>query len=350
VTPIAETRTIGVIYFLMVIGLMFRPRWLPQKSFPPYAYLPGKKPHPVRDPTGHSYHVEPIPVTAEASLDSDAFLWGLDLFNHGYYWEAHQAWEGLLQVADRDGPLRMLFKGLILLSAAGIKIREGKHAAAVRHTGRAAALLRRLMKVPDHAFERALGMSPAALAEYAEVASRLPATLQATAPGQPQPVFNFILGSNSCGFPKGADGQAPERDAIALVVNSAAVRGHDQLHIHVGCLLPSSRFALAAAAAKVPMGEWARIGAVVPHTMFWGLRIRGTDLSNVEPFRLAAEAFAGKAKGSGDLTIAVAGVRVESDDEFLILASYATAPGGWWPVGSDDLLYPACPAGRGLAG
>jgi len=101
---------------------MLRPRRLPQKSFPPYAYLPGKKPHPVRDPTGHSYHVEPIPVAAGASLDSDAFLWGLDLFNHGYYWEAHEAWEGLWQVADRDGPLRMLLKGLILLSAAGIKI------------------------------------------------------------------------------------------------------------------------------------------------------------------------------------------------------------------------------------
>jgi hypothetical protein len=192
---------VGVIYFLMAVGLMFRPRWLRQKSFPPYAYLPGKKPHPVRDPMGHSYHVEPIPVAAEASLDSDAFLWGLDLFNHGYYWEAHEAWEGLWQVADRDGPLRMLLKGLILLSAAGIKIRESKQAAAVRHTGRAAALLRRLMKVPDRAFERALGISPVALAEYAEAASRIPAALQATALGQPQPVFNFILGSNSRGRP-----------------------------------------------------------------------------------------------------------------------------------------------------
>jgi CDP-diacylglycerol pyrophosphatase len=151
-------------------------------------------------------------------------------------------------------------------------------------------------------------------------------------------------------FLKGADGQAPERDAIALFVNSAAVRGQDQLHIHVGCLLPSARLALAAAAPKVPMGEWARIGAVVPHTMFWGLRIRGTDLSEVQPFRLAADFFAGKAKRPGDLTIAVAGVRVGSDDEFLILASYAKAPGAWWPVGSDDLLYPACPAGPRLVG
>ena len=70
-----------------------------------------------------------------------------------------------------------------------------------RHVGRAAALLRRLMKVPELAFERALGMSPAALAEYAEAAAKTHAALQATAPGQPQPVFNFILGSNSHGRP-----------------------------------------------------------------------------------------------------------------------------------------------------
>jgi predicted metal-dependent hydrolase len=189
---------------LVAIGSISRPRWLPQKSLPAYAYLPGKSPHPVRDPTGHSYHVEPIPVAVAASLSSDAFLWGLDLFNHGYYWEAHEAWEGLWQVADRDGPLRMLFKGLILLSAAGVKIRERKNAAAQRHAKRAAALLRQLAKVPNRAFELALGMSPAALAECAEAATRIPADLQATAPGRPQPVFNFILGANSRRTPSGS--------------------------------------------------------------------------------------------------------------------------------------------------
>src|ERR1700719_4095251 len=154
---------------------MLPPRWLTQKSLPPYAYLPGKSPHPVRDPTGHSYHVEPVSVAAEASLSSDAFLWGLDLFNHGYYWEAHEAWEGLWRVADRDGTLRMFFKGLILLSAAGVKIRERKNAAAARHAMRAAALFRQL---PDRTFEHALGMSPAALAECTEAAIGIPANLQ----------------------------------------------------------------------------------------------------------------------------------------------------------------------------
>jgi hypothetical protein len=98
----------------------------------------------------------------------------------------------------------MLFKGLILLSAAGVKIRERKHSAAARHAKRAAALLRQLTKVPDLAFERALGMSPAALAEYAEAATRIPADLQPTAPGQPQAVFNFILGPDSRGRPSGS--------------------------------------------------------------------------------------------------------------------------------------------------
>jgi hypothetical protein len=98
----------------------------------------------------------------------------------------------------------MLLKGLILLSAAGVKIRERKHSAAARHAKRAAALLRQLMKVPDLAFERALGMSPATLAECAEAAIRIPADSEATAAGQPQPVFDFILGSNSRRRPSGS--------------------------------------------------------------------------------------------------------------------------------------------------
>jgi hypothetical protein len=95
----------------------------------------------------------------------------------------------------------MLFKGLILLSAVGVKIRERKNAAVGRHARRAAALFGQL---PDRSFERALGMSRTAVAECAEAATRIPADLQATAPGEPQPVFNFILGPNSRGRPSGS--------------------------------------------------------------------------------------------------------------------------------------------------
>lgn len=80
----------------------------------------------MRDPAGHSYHVGPLAVVTEASLTSDAFLWGLDLFNHGYYWEAHEAWEGLWQVVDRDNPLRMLFKSLICCRRRGSRFESAK--------------------------------------------------------------------------------------------------------------------------------------------------------------------------------------------------------------------------------
>ncbi len=151
-------------------------------------------------------------------------------------------------------------------------------------------------------------------------------------------------------FLKAADGQAPERDAIALFVNSAVVRTQDQLHIHVGCLIPYARRTIAAAAPRVPIGEWAQIGPVVPHTMFWGYRIPGTDLANVNPFQLAAEALAGKTDSPGDVTIVVVGVRVDNDDQFLILTSYAKAPHAWWPVGADNLLGSCRSAGPPRAG
>ena len=147
-------------------------------------------------------------------------------------------------------------------------------------------------------------------------------------------------------FLNGADGRAREHDEIALVANSAAVRTQDQLHIHVGCLKTPARRMLAAAAPKVPIGKWVQIGAVVPHTVFWGMRIRGADLSDIEPFRLAAEALAGEVIPPRNLMIAAAGVRVEGDDQFLILASYAEATGAW----SSALLDGTCPAGPSPSG
>jgi uncharacterized protein len=180
-------------------GSMSRPRLLPEKSFPRYAYLPGKHPHPVRDPLGHSYRSDPVTVAVGEALGSDVFRWGIDLFNHGYYWEAHEAWEPLWHAAKQRAQHRLFFKGLILLAASGVKIREGKRAAAVRHAGRAAALFRQVVTVSGGLFEKALGMTPAALAEYAEAAVASPAVLQEPMPGQPEPVFDFVLAPKSGG-------------------------------------------------------------------------------------------------------------------------------------------------------
>lgn len=171
---------------------MLRRRFLPGKSFPRYAYLPGQGPHPVRDSGGHSYGAQPALVIA--SLDSEEFTWGQDLFNHGYYWEAHEAWEGIWQIANRGSPLRAFLKGLILLCATGVKIREGKRTPALRHAKRASALLRDLTREPHDHFSSALGMPPGLLADLAEaIAEAMPAS-RMMAQGQPEPVFDFVLG------------------------------------------------------------------------------------------------------------------------------------------------------------
>lgn len=52
-------------------------------------------------------------------------MYGIDLFNHGYYWEAHEVWEGLWHVCGRTGTAATFFKGLIKLAASGVKVRQG---------------------------------------------------------------------------------------------------------------------------------------------------------------------------------------------------------------------------------
>ncbi|WP_294540294.1 CDP-diacylglycerol diphosphatase [uncultured Rhodoblastus sp.] len=138
-------------------------------------------------------------------------------------------------------------------------------------------------------------------------------------------------------------GRRPEWDEVALVVNPAMVRTQDQLHIHVGCLFPRARIALAAAAPQVPVGAWVRLPEIVPHIAFWGTRVGTSSLSGVAPFRLAAEALADRVRERGKLTLMVAGVRVAGAEQFLIVASYAGAPHSWWPIGNQELIDARCP-------
>ena len=111
---------------------------------PPYAYVPGQHPHPLRHPAGHRYG---MPTPVYAALDpqhwaaSEPYCYGIDLFNHGYYWEAHEVWEGLWRAHARTEPIARFLQALIALAAAGIKQRQGRVRGVQRHGDRAKALL-----------------------------------------------------------------------------------------------------------------------------------------------------------------------------------------------------------------
>lgn len=98
-------------------------RYCPQLQFPPYRHLPGITPHPLRDPLGHSYGIEEEteekPLPPEKWQQNEAYLYGVDLYNFSYWWEAHEAWEGLWHQAEDT--YRLFLQGLIQVSAALIK-------------------------------------------------------------------------------------------------------------------------------------------------------------------------------------------------------------------------------------
>jgi hypothetical protein len=105
--------------------------------FPSYRFVPGRNAHPTADPRGHSYHPPGFAaakvnrVSAERWIDSAEYLYGCDLYNHAYWWEAHEAWEGLWHLTDKAGVQGRFLQGLIQASACHLKRYMG-HADGVR--------------------------------------------------------------------------------------------------------------------------------------------------------------------------------------------------------------------------
>jgi predicted metal-dependent hydrolase len=153
-------------------------------------------PHPIRDPAGHSYKVR---LTASDLADpadwrsSLLYCWGIDLFNAGYYWEAHEAWEAVWVAAGRRGAVADFLKALIKLAAGGVKIREGAAAGARRHLRRAMELFGNVVRQMPAADERWLGLSPAALQQTCERMLAGPLPAQPPCDGRPYPVLGISL-------------------------------------------------------------------------------------------------------------------------------------------------------------
>lgn len=92
---------------------------------PPHRFLPG-------DAT--PAEIPPLPgpptlVPPQQWRDCTAYLYGCDLYNHGFWWESHEIWEDLWhQAADHPQPrLQHAFlQGLIQVAACAIKLEQRK--------------------------------------------------------------------------------------------------------------------------------------------------------------------------------------------------------------------------------
>ncbi len=132
-------------------------------AFPAYRYRPGRDPHPVRDPRGHSFAAPAWSNLFEPErwAECDAYLYAIDLWNDGYYWEVHEVLEELWRSVRTRRDVSALLKGLIQSAAALLKQSMGEPRGASRLAARGTAALRA-------ASPGSLGFDPLALADRIE--------------------------------------------------------------------------------------------------------------------------------------------------------------------------------------
>jgi len=171
------------------------PRLAPGCALPAYAYRPGRTPHPERAAAGHGGIDPGCDSPGEGDPARTRFLYGFDLFNRGYYWEAHEAWEGLWHSHGRESREGRLLKGLIALAAAGLKLAQANPTGGRHHARRAETIFAALARQAGVV----MGCDPARLAQRAaDIAAEPPDAPAEDAPARrPEPVFAPLLPGES---------------------------------------------------------------------------------------------------------------------------------------------------------
>lgn len=173
------------------------PRLLPSSEPPRYTYVPGSgSPHPIRDPRGHSHNRKqppPLALDAESWAENRSYLWAIDLFNLGFYWESHEEWERLLRATGIDSTTGRFLKGLIKLAAAGVKVREHSLHGVRRHAASAGEVFADV--AAEASTEFYCGLEFTKLQYAADRAAQL--VYKASYPtGKPIRVFPFLIQPN----------------------------------------------------------------------------------------------------------------------------------------------------------
>ncbi|MDF1547133.1 MAG: DUF309 domain-containing protein [Bacteroidales bacterium] len=97
-------------------------------DFPWFRYIPGRGIHPSK--MIGKEHIPEIQETGNEFSDktwqrSIHFLYAIDLFNAGYYWEVHEVLEKLWIKQGKDSTEGQFLQGLIQLSVALLKKEQG---------------------------------------------------------------------------------------------------------------------------------------------------------------------------------------------------------------------------------
>ena len=95
-----------------------------EKPFPRYRFVPGLTPHPRRHPQGHAYGTPEAPpprIDPGRWRENDVYRHGVDLYNYAYWWECHEALEGLWHLTGHQGTEAQFLQGIIQVAAANLR-------------------------------------------------------------------------------------------------------------------------------------------------------------------------------------------------------------------------------------
>ncbi len=107
-----------------IIPPQYPPRRYTTKPFPSYRFVPGLNPHPTENPQGHSYGIKEEGAgifDPKEWRTNEIYLYGVDLYNNAFWWEAHEAFEKLWSVVPKNDARGYFLQGLIKISAAFLK-------------------------------------------------------------------------------------------------------------------------------------------------------------------------------------------------------------------------------------
>jgi len=130
-----------------------------ERPRPAYRHLPGQTPHPIRDPEGHSFGQKEPDLPDLNNIDwreCEHYLFGIDLFNEGYWWECHEILEGLWHASGIGSEVAHVLQAVIQCSAAHLKASTGRPVGAMR-------LLDHSLRHAHWSGERCLGLDLDAL-------------------------------------------------------------------------------------------------------------------------------------------------------------------------------------------
>jgi len=94
------------------------------RALPSYRHLPFQNAHPFLDKGGHSCGEKLSPPDSfdlSNWQDSTEFLYCIDLFNYGFWWEAHERLKFISIAAGRESETGQFVQGLIQVAASLLK-------------------------------------------------------------------------------------------------------------------------------------------------------------------------------------------------------------------------------------